>query len=97
VEPAKEHDPGLGSLLLGLFGFESSPSELTSTEEKALVGENLNLCPTCKVEVTKWTETLAKHAEEDAEEELRSRVIYDALACFASGALMGIVFGILKD
>jgi len=38
-----------------------------------------------------------KQLKMEAEEEERRRMIYDALACFASGALMGIVMALLQD
>ena len=98
MESAAGRDRGLGSLLLGFFGLESGPlSESATAEGRTPIGEDFRLCPTCEAEVAKWTETLAERAEKEAEEELRSRAVYDALACFASGALMGIVFGILRD
>jgi len=98
VEPATGRDQDLGSLLLGLFGLESGPlSGSAPAEGRTPIGEDFRLCPTCEAEVAKWTGVLAEQAEKEAEEEFRTRVVYDALACFASGALMGIVFGILRD
>lgn len=92
-----EHDRGFGSFVLGLFGLESSPSEEVFAQSMAFTTDGFKLCPACEAEVAKWTELLARQAEEEAEADFRSRVVYDALACFASGALMGIVFGILRD
>lgn len=92
-----EGDPGLGSLLLSLSGLESSQSLQTSAENQTLTDEDFSLCPTCEAEVAKWNETFSQRAEEEAAEEYRSRLVYDALACFATGALMGIVVGILRD
>jgi len=97
AESAAEHDRGSGSFLLGLFGLESSSSDEASAQSTALVPEEFKLCPACEAEVAKWTELLTRQVEEEAEADFRSRVVYDALACFASGALMGIVFGILRD
>jgi len=94
VEAAVEHDQSLGSVLLGLFGLEPDQPVQTS---KTLNAEELKLCSTCEAEVTKWTEALDQRTEEEAEEEFRSRVVYEALACFATGALVGIMFGILRD
>lgn len=92
-----EHERGFGSSVLGLVGLESSPSEEAFARSTALTTDEFKLCPACEAEVAKWTELLARQAEEEAEADFRSRVVYDALACFASGALMGIVFGILRD
>lgn len=97
AESTMKHDHGFGSFVLGLFGLEPSPSEEVPARSTGLTASELKLCPACEAEVAKWSQLLARQAEQEAEADFHSRVVYDALACFASGALMGIVFGILRD
>jgi len=92
-----EHDQDPGISLLGLFGLDMTPAEQVAAPKKTSGADDFKLCPSCEIEVARWTDLMAQQQEKDVNEEHRSRMVWDALACFASGALMGIVFGILRD
>ena len=93
-QEASGQETGLASILLGLLGLNDNSR---NTKKPAAPEPQFHLCDTCKIEFKNWEAIAIQQAEEAAEEEFKTRMVYDALACFASGALLGIALGILRD
>jgi len=86
---AQGGDPGLADIISSFLGTNNCSPDETPLPPK--------LCAICDIEVARWNEEISKTIAEEEERVRERQLIYDALACFASGALVGIVYALLED
>lgn len=72
-------------------------AEIKETVAKVAAKSNQTspqVCSRCKANLAQESANITP-AEEDPD--AWARMIYESLACFASGALLGIMYGIIQD
>lgn len=55
------------------------------------------LCKACEPKVVEWGSGIAEEMAKVQEEEEQTRLLYDTLACFVTGALTGVFLGLILD
>lgn len=87
--PTQDEDLGLADIISSFLRTNnSSPDKITLPPK---------LCANCDVEVARWNDEISKILAEEDERARERQLIYDALASFASGALIGIIYALLED